>query len=368
MSDVMMVVGSLNRATPYFDGARGVGLSVFAFDPATGVVEHVSDEPGIDNPTFLSVASGSGCVYANSEVPTWHEGTVTAFRFDPELRRLVYLNKQPTLGCTTSYINLDKAGRYLLVANYGGGAEGDGPDQALVVLPILGDGGLGAPVSSVSHTGSGPDPARQARSHPHCVVQTPDGRFAVMSDLGTDALVSFSVAPGGALGQVPAAVTAMPPGSGPRHLAYHPDRPLAFSICELHSTISTLRYDASTGGFSVSHTVSTLPSGHGPNLCSEIVAHPNGRFVYGANRGHDSISAFRVDVEGGRLEPIGTFPSGGRTPRHIALDPGGRHLVIANQDSDNLSFMVVGETGALAPVGEEVSIGSPMCVGFLKLA
>lgn len=360
-----MVVGSLNRATPYFHGARGVGLSVFAFDPATGIADHVCDEAGIDNPTFLTTDPDTSCVYANSEVPAWHEGTVTAFRFDPQLRRLVYLSKQPTLGCTTSYNSLDRAGRYLLVANYGGGAEGDGPDQALVVLPILDDGGLGAPVSSVSYRGSGPDSARQDRSHPHCVVPSPDGRFAVMSDLGSDALVTFAVSAAGALCQNPAAVTALPPGSGPRHLAYHPDRPLAFSICELNSTICTFRHDASSGAFTASHTVHTVPKGHGVNHCSEIVVHPNGRYVYGANRGHDSIAVFSVDAEEGRLEPIGTFPSGGRTPRHIALDPEGRHLVVANQDSDNLTFMAIDGKGGLSPVGRGVPIGSPMCVRFM---
>jgi len=191
---MLMVVGSLNREAPYFQGARGVGLSVFAFDPADGTAALLCEDGGVDNPTFLTVNPATLCVYANTEVFGWHEGTVSAYRADPAARRLRYINKQPSLGSITAYSSLDRAGRHLLVANYGMGPHDDGPDRAVVVYPLRADGGLGAPGASVAHRGQGPDAERQERAHPHCVLPSPDGRFVAVVDLGLDAILSYGSA------------------------------------------------------------------------------------------------------------------------------------------------------------------------------
>ena len=353
--------------SPYFRAAQGLGLSVFRFDPATGRAALVCEERSIDNPTFLSVAAGSRCIYATSEVYGWHEGLVSAYRYDPEARRLVYLNKQPSLGSVAAHSSLDAEARHLLVANYGMGPQEEGPDRAIAVYPLGPDGALAPPVASLRHGGRGPRADRQERSHPHCVLPSPDGRFAVVADLGLDALFTYRYGPDGMLSPAPVATTPMPPGSGPRHLAFHPSGRLAVVIRELDCAISSLRFEPGTGTFALVSTVPTLPDGTAmENYCSDVQIHPGGGFVYGANRGHDSIAMYSLDEPSGRLEPIGHRSCGGKTPRNLAIDPEGRYLVVANQDSDTLSVLAI-EDGRLGELVHQVPVGSPMCVKFLAL-
>ena len=367
MPELLMIVGSLNRDAPYFRAARGVGLSVFSFDPVSGRAEPICEERSIDNPTFLSVAPGSRCIYANSEVFGWHEGLVSAYRYDPEARRLVYLNKQPSLGSVTAYNSLDAEARHLLVANYGMGLQEEGPDRAIVVYPLGGDGALAPPVASLRHGGRGHRPERQERPHPHCILPSPDGRFVIVADLGLDALFAYRYGQGGTLSLTPVATTTLPPGTGPRHFAFDPSGRFAVVIRELDSSVSSLRFDPGTGGFTLISTVSTLPDGvTAENHCSDVQIHSSGRFVYGANRGHDSIAAFSLNERTGDLAPIGHRACGGQTPRHLALDPAGRHLVVANQDSDALSVFAI-EDGRPAHLLHQIPVGSPMCIKFLVL-
>ncbi len=364
---MLMVVGSLNREAPYFQGARGVGLSVFAFDPADGTAALLCEDGGVDNPTFLTVNPATLCVYANTEVFGWHEGTVSAYRVDPAARRLRYINKQPSLGSITAYSSLDRAGRHLLVANYGMGPHDDGPNRAVVVYPLRADGGLGAPGASVAHRGHGPDAERQERAHPHCVLPSPDGRFVAVVDLGLDAILSYGFGPDGALSEAPVARAALPAGCGPRHLAFHPGGWLAMVICELDSTLLSFRFDAQTGAFTPIDSLPTTPAdGRSGNSCSDVQIHPNGRFVYGANRGHDSIVVAAIDPREGMLSLAGYHPCGGRTPRNLAIDPSGRFLVVANQNSDSLSvFTIDDRDGRLSPTHGAIPLGTPMCVKFM---
>ncbi len=367
MPELLMIVGSLNRDAPYFRAAHGLGLSVFRFDPATGRAELICEERSVDNPTFLSVAAGSRCIYATSEVYGWHEGLVSAYRYDPEARRLIYLNKQPSLGSVAAHSSLDAEARHLFVANYGMGPEEEGPDRAIAVYPLSPDGALAPPVASLRHGGRGLRSDRQERAHPHCVLPSPDGRFAIVADLGLDALFTYRYGPDGTLSPAPVATMPMPPGSGPRHFAFHPGGRLAVVIRELDSSISSLRFEPDTGGFTQISTVSTLPDGTtAENSCSDVQIHPGGKFVYGANRGHDSIATFSLDGQTGHLAPIGHRSCGGKTPRNLAIDPTGRYLIVANQDSDTLSVLAI-EDGRLAHPVHQVPVGSPMCVKFLAL-
>jgi 6-phosphogluconolactonase len=366
MTAFLMAVGSLNREAPYFQGARGAGLSIFSFDSATGRATHLCDEGGIDNPTFLSVHPENGCLYANSEVFGWHEGTVSAYRYDRGRNRLVYLNKQPTLGSIAAHNSLAGDGRHLLVANYAMFPHGEGPDQALVVYPLAADGRLLPPTASVAHRGSGPHAERQERAHPHCVLQSPDGRFVIVADLGLDALLTYAYAADGTLSAEPVATTALPKGAGPRHFAFHPNGRLAVVICELDSTISSLRYDRERGSFSLIGTVPAVPpAARAENHCSDIQIHPGGRFVFGGNRGHDSIAILSIDPESGRLASLGAVPCGGATPRNLAIDPTGRFLLAANQNGDAIAVLAIDkDRGALTPTGANIPLGSPMCVKF----
>ena len=367
--DVLMIVGSLNREAPYFQGARGVGLSVFRFDALKRTAELVCEDGGVDNPTFLTVDAARGFIYANTEVFGWHEGTVSAYRFDAEAKRLRYINKQPSLGSITAHSSLDRAGRHLLVANYGMGPHDDGPDRSVVVFPLRANGGLDAPHSSVAHRGQGPNAERQERSHAHCVLPSPDGEAVVVVDLGLDAILSYRFGPDGRLSGEPLARSDLPAGAGPRHLAFHPDATLAVVICELDSSLVLLRFDAGAARFAVLDRLSAVPdAAKAGNHCSDVQIHPNGRFLYGANRGHDSIVVAAVDAVAGRLSLVGHHPCGGRTPRHLAIDSSGRHLVVANQNSDTLAIFAIDPADGRLSEPWTVPIGTPMCVSFLTPA
>ncbi len=242
----LLVVGSLNREAPYFQGARGKGGHSFGIRRRHRPNDSTVGEGRIDNPTYLTVHEGNGCVYASSEVFGWNEGTISAYRLDPRTGSLSYINKQSALGSIIAHTSLDKTGRFLLVANYSVYAEPEDrlPDQAVVVLPIRSDGGLGPPVSSHAHSGSGPDATRQERSHAHCVLVSPDNRHVLVADLGTDEVIVYSFeASSGAISPSAARSFKMQPGAGPRHFVFHPSARYVYVINELDSTIAALAFD-----------------------------------------------------------------------------------------------------------------------------
>jgi 6-phosphogluconolactonase len=367
-SRTIMVVGGLNRPAPYFAEAHGRGLSLYDFDEATGAATPLCETLGVDNPSYLSIAADGRTLYANSEVFGWAEGTVEAYAIEAATPRLRPLNKQSSLGSTAAHSSFDATGRFLLVANYATGAMDEGSNQAIAVYRIGAGGWLAPAHSSAAHEGHGPNPDRQDRPHPHCVVTAPDNRFAVVADLGLDAVFSYPFSPDGLLDGASRVRSALPPGSGPRHSAFHRDGGYALLICELNSTIVSLRYDAATGRFTIADTASALPAGAPASHCSGIQLHPNGRFVYGANRGHDSVAVFGFDPADGTLSPLGHTPCGGKTPRDMTIDPSGRFLLVCNQDSDRIAvFAIDGATGALTPTGHDIEIGTPMCVKFARI-
>lgn len=358
-NSAFLVVGSLNREAPYFQGARGRGISILAFDEERLTVDLVTETAAVDNPTFLTVAPGSGCIYANSEVFGWHEGVVSAFRFDPGRGELVYLNKQPTLGSIAAYNSLTGDGRRLLVANYAMGSGG--PDKAVAVFDILPDGGLSPARGSARQEGQGPNTERQERSHAHCVLQTPwDGRVLV-TDLGVDRIFSYELDAAGALART--GETKLPPGSGPRHLALHPGGSLVLVASELDSTLHSFRY-LSDGGMEALASAPLVPEGASASShAADLHLSPDGRFAYASNRGHDSIAVLAIDAASGALEPVQTISSGGETPRNFAVTPSGRHLLVANQNSDRITILARDAgTGRLTDTGEHIAVGTPMCV------
>jgi 6-phosphogluconolactonase len=361
MADCLMFVGSLNREAPYFQGARGVGLSVYALDEATGETELLTEATGIDNPTFLSVTPDGSRLYANSEIFGWREGLVSAWRFDRAAKSLDYINMQPTLGSITAHSCLTRDGRRLLVANYGMG-EG-GPDQSVVVFGFRDDGGLAPPLMSVAHKGAlGPNAARQERSHAHSITETVSGGMAIAADLGLDRLITYRLSPAGGL--EPVAGIALSPGAGPRHVAMHPNGRFLFVMNELDSTVASLALDPATGALALLDSKPAVPAeARDHNHCADIQISPDGRFVYGSNRGHDSIAIFAVDADSGRLTLVDYTPCGGSTPRNLALSPSGRLLFSANQNADRISiFARDAATGRLADTGKAIMIGTPMCV------
>lgn len=357
MSKLYLAVGSVNREAPYFQGARGEGLTIYAFDTKNGDAQRICGTSSVDNPTFLSVTPASGVIYANSEVFGWHEGTVSAYRFDAEKGELVYLNKQACQGSITAHNTISCDGKFVLVANYAMGSGG--PDQSLVSLPINDNGSLGSVTGSVRHEGSlGPDSERQERSHPHCIVETPDGGIFLSADLGLDEVIAYRVDEQGQF-ERQASVT-VSPGAGPRHIAQHPNGRFIYVANELNSTVSLIHRNG--GEMQLVQSWATIPSGvesHG----ADIHLSPDGAYLYCSNRGHDSIAAFCVDQENGNLSDIGYTPTGGKTPRNFALTPDGNWVLVANQNSDCITiFARDNSTGMLTDTGKRIEIGTPVCV------
>lgn len=365
-ADCLMFVGCLNREAPYFQGARGKGLAIFALDEATGETELLAEETGVDNPTFLSATPDGSRFYAISEIFGWREGLVSAWRFDRREKAISYINMQPTLGAIAAQNSITRDGRHLLVANYTIG-EG-GPDQSLAVLAIRADGGLTPVVASVAHRGAlGPNPARQERSHAHSITETIEGGMAIVADLGLDRLFTYRIGPDGQLDRI--AEFATRPGAGPRHVALHPNGRFVFVMNELDSTIAALALDPATGELALIDTKPAVPAeAAAHNHCADIQISPDGRFVYGSNRGHDSIPIFAVDQATGKLELVDYAPCGGATPRNIALSPSGRLLFSANQNGDRISiFFRDAATGRLTDTGKPIAIGTPMCVKVVRI-
>lgn len=354
---IYLAVGSLNREAPYFQGARGEGLTIFSFDEGTLEWKRLAATSTIDNPTFLSVDAVSGVVYANSEVFGWHEGTVSAFRFSPETNALTYLNKQPTLGSIAAHNMVSRDRRFALVANYAMG--GDGPDRSVAVFPILDNGGLGPAAASVRLDGRlGPVADRQERPHAHMVSEVPEGGSVLVADLGLDRVIEYRLSSDGQLVQTSS--VALPAGAGPRHIAQHRNARYVYVSNELDATVSFILRQA--GSMTVEQTLPTTRPGsesHG----ADIHLSPDGRFLYCSNRGEDSIAGFMVDQATGQLTLQDIVPSGGATPRNFALTPSGRHVLVANQNGDAIViFRRDEETGALTDSGRRIEIGTPVCV------
>ncbi len=360
----LVFVGSLNREAPYFQGARGVGLGVYSFDEATLETQKLAETNDVDNPTFLSVTPDGSRIYANSEVFTWREGTVSAYGFDRASGTLGYLNKQPSLGSITAHNMITRDGTKLLVANYGMGQGG--PDRAVAVYGFDKNGVLSAPLASVSHTGTGPNTARQERSHAHSVTETIAGGTAIVADLGIDRLVSYRIESDGSLSRL--AESALPAGAGPRHLALHPNGRFVLVMNELDSTIVSMALDEATGKLSLIDAKPAVPTeARDSNHCADIQISPDGRFVYGSNRGHDSIVIMAVDQQTGALSLVDYVPCGGATPRNLALTPSGGHLFSANQNADRISiFARDAANGRLTDTGCSIEIGTPMCVKIVR--
>ena len=258
---------------------------------------------------------------------------------------------------------VSRDGRRLLVANYGMG-EG-GPDRSVSVFDIRPDGGLTPSVASVRQLdATGPIKGRQERSHAHSVTELIGGGLAVVADLGNDTLTTYRLQPQGALEEI--AVSSTAPGAGPRHVALHPDGELLFLMNELDSTVSSFRLDRASGVLTQLDAQLAVPAeAQATNHCADIQISPDGRFIYGSNRGHDSVSCFAVDASSGKLSLVGFFPCGGSTPRNLAITPSGRYLFSANQNADRVSiFFRDAETGKLADTGRAIEVGTPMCVKF----
>jgi 6-phosphogluconolactonase len=345
-----------------YTGQASRGIYVSRFDVVSGRLSTPELAAEVANPAFLAMHPNRRFLYAVNEVGSFQDqpaGAVSAFAIEPESGRLTLLNQESTRGGGPCHLTVDPAGKAVLVANYGGGSIG--------ALPIRSGGDVGALQVFVQHAGSSVNAQRQSAPHAHGIYVDAANRFVFVPDLGIDQVLVYRWDPAAIElqpNEPPAARLA--PGAGPRHFAFHPGGKFAYVINELLNTITVFSYDPAAGSLRELQTISTIPAGfEGQNTTAEIVVHPSGRFLYGSNRGHDSLAIYAIDPEKGRLTPLGHEPTRGRTPRNFAVDPTGAWLLVANQGSGNVvGFRVNTETGKLEATGQEQEVPTPVCVLF----
>jgi 6-phosphogluconolactonase len=340
------------------------GIYVARFDPAAGRLGQVELAAETPSPSFLAIHPNKRFLYAVSELYAASGpkgGAVSAFAIDRATGKLTLLNKVSSRGGGPCHLAIDKTGKFIAVANYGTGSA--------AVMPIQEDGRLGEAAGFQQHSGSSVDPKRQQGPHAHSVNFSPDNRFLFVADLGLDRVLIYRFdAAKGTIEPNDPPFAAVKPGSGPRHFTFHPNGRFAYVINEMASTVTAFAYDARRGALREIQTISTLPKDFtGTNHTAEVLAHPSGRFLYGSNRGHDSIAVFSISAKG-TLTPVEQTSTQGKVPRNFNLDPAGAWLLAANQDSDNVVvFRIDAQTGRLKPNGEPVRVVAPVCIKFLAL-
>lgn len=346
--------------------ARGSeGIYVYSLDPSTGALAPAGTPVLVDNPTFLAIHPSRRTLYAVNEVGTFDGkpgGAVSAFSIDPTTGALTFLNQQASHGVAPCHLSVDQTGRFVFVANYSGGN--------LAVLPIAPDGSLGAATDVVQHHGSSVNPRRQKKPHAHSITLDPTNRYAFAANLGTDKIMIYRIdLSAGKLIPHDEPWVSLHPGAGPRHFAFHPSLEQAYVINELDSTLTAFAYDQAAGTLSKGQTISTLPIGASvDNTCADVHVSPSGRFIYGSNRGHNSIAIIEIDSDTGQLTCVGHEPTQGKTPRNFALDPTGSFLFAANQDTDTIvAFRVNQETGRLTPTSRVTAVSMPVCIQIVSL-
>lgn len=356
---VLMYVGT-------YTGEKSKGIYAFRFDSKTGKATSLGLAAEMPSPSFLAVHPSGKYLYAVSEISEFAQrktGAVAALAIGKTTGKLKLLNKSASGGAGPCHLVVDNAGRNVLVANYGGGS--------VASIGIDEDGSLRTEASSViQHKGSSVNPGRQREPHAHSINLDAANKFAVAADLGTDKLYVYKFdAEKGSLAANDPPDTDMAPGSGPRHFAFHPTGKYAYAINELLCTMTALSYDAAKGTLNAEQTISTLPPGDSlkPGYSTaEVVAHPSGTFLYGSNRGHDTIVVYTVDSESGKLTYVENESTRGKTPRNFVIDPSGKWLLAENQSSDTIAVFAIDEkTGALAPHGDLIEAPSPVCIRFV---
>jgi 6-phosphogluconolactonase len=363
--DELIFVGTYSEPILFGTGqvlqGKGGGIHAFRFDPATGAATPGPVTP-VRNPSYLAFHPRLPLLYAVNEFKEYQgkpSGAVSAFRYDAT-GALALLSMQASEGTDPCHLVADATGRCVLVANFASGS--------VSVLPVDEAGALGPASCTVQHEGSSIDPVRQNGPHAHAVALDATNRYALVPELGGDCTKSY-VLDAAAARIVPHPTqpsVAVAPGAGPRQMAMHPGGRFAYLINELNSTVDAYGWDGATGTLTPLQTVGTLPADFtGRSTCAEVQVSPDGRFLYGSNRGHDSLAIFAIDPGSGRLTPAGHVSTGGHIPRNFDIHPSGDILAAANQDTDDVVFFRVDRaTGGLTPTGTVLRVGTPVCVRF----
>jgi 6-phosphogluconolactonase len=341
-----------------YTNAASKGIYTFRLNCSMGTASEPTLAVESSNPAFLATHPNRRFLYAANENPS---GSVSAYSIDPANGRAILLNAVSSRGSGPCHVALDGTGRWLFAANYNSGS--------VAVFPLGVDGKLGEASAVVQHTGSSVDRERQEGPHAHEVVVSADNRFVLVPDLGTDQVVLYHFdASLGALTPATPAFAKIAPGAGPRHLAFRPDGGFVYVLHELAASVTAFRCQKN-GSLDEIQTISMLPDDFkGVRSGAEIAVHPNGKYLYASNRGHDSIAIFRIDPSKGTLSASGHVSTQGKTPRNFAIDPTGAYLLAANQDSGAIVvFRIDPNGGGLAATGNVVAIPAPVSVVFAAI-
>jgi 6-phosphogluconolactonase len=338
---------------------KGEGIYVYHFDTGTGKLSYLNKVTGVDNPSYLAIAGDNHFVYSVNEVGTDRKGSVSAFSFVPKTGELKLINQQPSIGAGPCYILLDKARKNAFVANYSGGS--------LTVLPIKADGSFGEASQNIQDEGQGIDKDRQDRAHVHTAALSPDEKYLFYTDLGTDRLNICNFDPSAAKPLTPAQTpyVSVTDGTGPRHLAFHPNGKYLYLIQEMGAQITCFKYNAGT--LDKVQNVSLVADGFtGKVGAADIHIAANGKFLYSTNRGDaNEIEVFAINKATGKLTFVERTSCLGKTPRNFTLDPSGKFLLVANQNSDDIYvFKIDKTTGKLTYTGQKIEVGNPSCLKF----
>jgi 6-phosphogluconolactonase len=343
------------------------GIYVFRLNASTGKLTPLGLAAESASPSFLAVHPNRRFLYAVAEVNNFggqKSGAVSAFSIDRNTGKLMFLNQVSSHGSGPCHVMVDLTGKTVLVANYDSGG--------VAALPLGEDGRLREASAVIQHNGSSVDRERQEGPHAHCINTSPDNRFVLTADLGLDEVLVYRFDPArGSLTPNDPPFGKTLPGAGPRHFAFHPSGRFVYVINEMQCTVSSFSYDAARGSLKLLATVSTVPKDYKvtkDDSTAEIRVHPSGKFVYGSNRGPDSIAVFAVDSAKGTVNPIEYVSTQGKTPRGFNIDPTGSYLIAGNQDSDSLVvFRIDQKTGRLTPTGQKLEAYAPVDVEFVAV-
>lgn len=355
-------LASAEEQIVYFGTGGGDAQGIYAatLDLDSGELSEPRLAAEAQRPGFLAISPNREFLYSVAQEKGDDGksfGAVQAYAIGDN-GKLKRLNAQACGGQGPCHLTVDQSGKCVLVANYG--------DGTVAALPIQANGSLGKATSVIQHEGSSVNERRQQGPHAHSINVSPDNRFAFAADLGTDEVLVYQLNADDAK-LTPHSSAKVAPGSGPRHFAFHSDGEYAYVINELLSTVTAFDYDAEAGTLTEVQTIPTLPDGFdGQNTTAEVQAHPSGKFVYGSNRGHDTIAVFACDSETGKLTFVEHEPIQGKRPRNFGIDPSGRYLLAAGQDSHTVAvFRIDPKTGELEFTGSKIEVPSPICVKFL---
>ncbi len=336
------------------------GIYLYEVDLATGALNLVNVSPAGDHPSYLAFHPNGRYLYAVNETEVYEgkaSGAVSSYAINPQTGALTFLNRQASGGASPCYVSVDATGQIVLVANYHGGS--------IAAFPVQADGQLLPASEFIQFRATEEEAGRKKVPHGHCILPDATNRFVLACDAGLDRLMIYRLDPAhGRLIPNEQPRLQLREGAAPRHITFHANRQYLYAIGESSSTLFVFAWDETRGTLAEIQAISTLPEGFsGQSYCADVHIHPSGRFLYGSNRGHDSIVTYALDEATGKLTLVGHESTQGQIPRNFALDPTGQYLFAANQRSDTIvSYRVDQQTGKLEPTGHVLRLPIPVCL------